>query len=555
MKQKIFRNLFAVGVGIMFLCVGLFLGIMYQYFEGQLMNSLASETLLAARGVETSGQDYLEGLESNHRFTWVDTDGNVLYDSAANTQDMENHGDRKEIQEALSNQSGTSIRYSSTLSQRTLYFARRLEDGSVLRLASAQYTVAALLLSLLPSIILILILAIILSLFLASRLTRGIIRPILDLDLEHPEQADTYDELTPLLTRIKRQNHTIFEQIEQLKQKQIEFTTITENMSEGLLLLDRQGHILSYNSGALLLLHAQPPEEQANYLTLNSNEVFCRTVECALAGKTCQQLLDTETRCCQILANPVWKDDQIAGVAVVLLDVTEREQREDLRREFTANVSHELRTPLTAISGIAEILKAGLVRPEDVKGFAADIYNETQRLITLVQDIIHLSELDENSPSLEMQPVDLHKLANAVVQRLAAPAAAAQVELEVLGQSAQVRGVPHILDEILYNLCDNAIKYNRPNGRVNITTQNTERGVELTVADTGIGIPPHDCSRVFERFYRVDKSHSKAIGGTGLGLSIVKHGAAFHNAQLELDSQLDVGTTIRLIFPPLTRDK
>lgn len=549
MKQKIFRNLFAVGVGIMFLCVGLFLGIMYQYFEGQLMNSLASETLLAARGVETSGQDYLEGLESNHRFTWVDTDGNVLYDSAANTQDMENHGDRKEIQEALSNQSGTSIRYSSTLSQRTLYFARRLEDGSVLRLASAQYTVAALLLSLLPSIILILILAIILSLFLASRLTRGIIRPILDLDLEHPEQADTYDELTPLLTRIKRQNHTIFEQIEQLKQKQIEFTTITENMSEGLLLLDRQGHILSYNSGALLLLHAQPPEEQANYLTLNSNEVFCRTVECALAGKTCQQLLDTETRCCQILANPVWKDDQIAGVAVVLLDVTEREQREDLRREFTANVSHELRTPLTAISGIAEILKAGLVRPEDVKGFAADIYNETQRLITLVQDIIHLSELDENSPSLEMQPVDLHALANTVVQRLAAPAAAAQVELEVLGQSAQVRGVPHILDEILYNLCDNAIKYNRPNGRVNITTQNTERGVELAVADTGIGIPPHDCSRVFERFYRVDKSHSKAIGGTGLGLSIVKHGAAFHNAQLELDSQLDVGTTIRLFFP------
>lgn len=549
MKQKIFRNLFAVGVGIMILCVGLFLGILYQYFEGHLMNSLASETLLAARGVEALGQDYLEGLESNHRFTWVDIDGNVLYDSAANTQDMENHGDRKEIQEALSNQSGTSIRYSSTLSQRTLYFARRLADGSVLRLASAQYTVAILLQSLLPSILLILILAIVLSLFLASRLTHGIIRPILDLDLEHPEQAATYDELAPLLTRIKRQNDTISEQIEQLKQKQIEFTTITENMSEGLLLLDRQGRILSYNSGALLLLHAQPPDDRANYLTLNTSEVFCRSVECALAGKTCQQLLDIENRCCQILANPVWKDGQTAGVVVVVLDVTEREQREELRREFTANVSHELRTPLTAISGIAEILKDGLVRTEDVKGFAADIYREAQRLISLVQDIIHLSELDEDSPTLEMQPVDLHELATTVVQRLAAPAAAAQVQLEVLGQSTQVRGVPHILDEILYNLCDNAIKYNRPNGQVKLTTQHTDRGIELTVADTGIGIPPHDRSRVFERFYRVDKSHSKAIGGTGLGLSIVKHGAAFHNAQLELNSQLDVGTTIRLIFP------
>ena len=272
-------------------------------------------------------------------------------------------------------------------------------------------------------------------------------------------------------------------------------------------------------------------------------------MECALAGKTCQQLLETENRCCQLLANPVWKDGKMAGIVVVVLDVTEREQREDLRREFTANVSHELRTPLTAISGIAEILKDGLVRTEDVKGFAADIYREAQRLISLVQDIIHLSELDEDSPTLEMQPVDLHELATTVVQRLAAPAAAAQVQLEVLGQSAQVRGVPHILDEILYNLCDNAIKYNRPNGQVKLTTQHTDRGIELTVADTGIGIPPHDRSRVFERFYRVDKSHSKAIGGTGLGLSIVKHGAAFHNAQLELNSQLDVGTTIRLIFP------
>ena len=549
MTTKIFRNCFAVGVGAIVLSIALFMGVLYQYFESQLMNELASESLLCARGVEALGLDYLEGLQSQSRFTWVDEDGTVLYDSAADAATLENHAGREEIQEALTSQTGTAKRYSSTLSQRTLYFARRLEDGSVLRISSAQYTVAVLLLSMAQPILVILVLAIILSAVLASRLSKGIIRPILELDLEHPDAVETYDELAPLLLRIKRQNATIAKQMEQLRQKQAEFTAITENMSEGFLLLDRQGRILSHNSSALSLLHALPPQERSSYLTLNRTETFRHCVEGALKGERSQQLLPGEGRCCQILANPVLEAGNVAGAVVVVLDVTEREQRDELRREFTANVSHELRTPLTAISGIAEIMKNGLVKQADVPSFAADIYSEAQRLIALVQDIIRLSQLDEGGPALEKQRVDLLALSQTVSKRLASTASQGQVTLEVQGQAAQVEGVLPILDEMVYNLCDNAIKYNRPGGKVTISTQTTGWGIELTVTDTGIGIPAQAQERVFERFYRVDKSHSKAIGGTGLGLSIVKHGAAFHSAKIELESQLNVGTTIRLIFP------
>ncbi len=549
MTTKIFRNCFAVGVGAIVLSIALFMGVLYQYFENQLMNELASESLLCARGVEAMGLDYLEGLQSQSRFTWVDEDGTVLYDSAADASTLENHAGREEIQEAMTSQTGTAKRYSSTLSQRTLYFARRLEDGSVLRISSAQYTVAVLLLSMAQPILIILVLAIILSAVLASRLSKGIIRPILELDLEHPDAVETYDELAPLLLRIKRQNATIAKQMEQLRQKQAEFTAITENMSEGFLLLDRQGRILSHNSSALSLLHALPPQERSSYLTLNRTETFRRCVEGALKGERSQQLLPGEGRCCQILANPVLEAGNVAGAVVVVLDVTEREQRDELRREFTANVSHELRTPLTAISGIAEIMKNGLVKQADVPSFAADIYSEAQRLIALVQDIIRLSQLDEGGPALEKQRVDLLALSQTVSKRLASTASQGQVTLEVQGQAAQVEGVLPILDEMVYNLCDNAIKYNRPGGKVTISTQTTGWGIELTVTDTGIGIPAQAQERVFERFYRVDKSHSKAIGGTGLGLSIVKHGAAFHSAKIELESQLNVGTTIRLIFP------
>lgn len=549
MRTKIFRNAFLIGISSIVLSFVLFFVVLYQYFGARLSVELSAELQLAAQGVELFGMDYLNDLDSKTRLTWVDEDGQVIYDNQVDISSLDNHADRTEIQAALSNQSGSAVRYSSTHSQRTMYLAQRLEDGTVLRVASAYYSIPLLLLSMLHPILIILILCILLSLFLSARLTQRLTQPILELDLEHPEIADTYEELAPLLTRIQVQNATIQHQIQQLQQKQAEFEVITENMNEGFLLLDRQGHILSYNTGALHLLNAQPPEKQAEYHTLNPSSNFHTAIAEALSGAESQRLLQTENRTCQILANPVYANGQLQGAVAVVLDVTEREQREELRREFTANVSHELRTPLTSISGIAELLKSGLVRPEDMTGFAEDIYQEAQRLISLVGDIIRLSQLDEGAPALEQHPVNLLELCQVIASRLASSAQKTQISLSVTGSPQLVDGVPAILDEMVYNLCENAIKYNRPNGSVQLDVSQTDRGVELAVSDTGIGIPLQAQPRVFERFYRVDKSHSKAIGGTGLGLSIVKHGAAFHHAQIELESQLDVGTTIRLIFP------
>ena len=507
MTSKIFRNSFLVGVAVFFLSIALFMGVLYQYFGSQLLIQLESEAALAARGVEMGSMDYLES------------------------------------------ETGTASRYSTTLSQRTLYFAQRLADGTVLRVSSEQRSLPSLLLSMVQPILIILVLAVALSAVLASRLSKHIIKPVLAIDLEHPEDSDTYEELTPLLSRIKQQNQTIAQQMAQLRQKQNEFTAITENMSEGFLLLDRQGRILSHNSGALRLLHAAAPEERASYLTLNRTERFRQAVDAALTGRRDEQLVDLGGRCCQLLANPVIQDGQVAGAVLVILDVTEREQREELRREFTANVSHELKTPLTSISGIAEIIKGGLVKPQDIPGFADDIYGEAQRMIRLVEDILRLSQLDEGAENLEREPVELLSLSQEVARRLETAARSAGVSVEVRGTPVQVQGVRRVLDEMIYNLCENAIKYNRTGGRVTLTVGQGAEGPEVTVADTGIGIPSEDQSRVFERFYRVDKSHSKEIGGTGLGLSIVKHGALLHNAQIYLNSQVDRGTSIRLSFP------
>ena len=375
------------------------------------------------------------------------------------------------------------------------------------------------------------------------------IQPILNLDLEHPEDCDTYDELVPFLTRIRRQNDTIKGQMELLRQQKEEFSALTENMSEGFVLLDQKGHILSYNSGALRLLDAAPPMEEANVLTLDRTDAFRRSVEQVLSGCRNQGRLDRAGRCVQVLADPVFRKSEVVGAVLVLVDITEKEQGEKMRREFTANVSHELKTPLTAISGMAEIMKNGLVRPEDMTGFAGDIYKESQRLIALVEDIIHLSRLDEGGNGLEREPVDMLELAKKVAGRLEPLAKQAGVSLTVQGDSFTVRGIPSVLEEMVYNLCDNAVKYNRPGGRVTAAVSPRDRGGVVEVSDTGIGIPAQDQQRVFERFYRVDKSHSKEIGGTGLGLSIVKHGAALHDAMVELDSALGQGTTVRLIFP------
>ena len=550
MTAKIFRNSMAVGISVFLLSVALFMGVLYQYFGNQLTDELENEAWLVARGVELRGIEYLEGLNSSSRITWVDQDGTVLYDNMADPATMENHADRAEIRDAMLGSQGTAVRDSSTLAEKTFYVARRLEDGTVIRLASAQYTIVVLLLSMLQPLMIILVVALILAAVLAHRLSKGIIQPILDLDLEHPEDCDTYDELAPLLTRIRRQNDTIRRQMDLLRQRQQEFAALTENMSEGFVLLDRKGHILSYNSGALRLLGTIAPAEEANVLTLDRSEAFRRVVEQVLAGNRNQGRLERGGRCVQVMADPVSHDGQVAGAVLVLVDVTEREQGEQMRREFIANVSHELKTPLTAISGMAEIIKNGMVEPEDIIGFAGDIYKESQRLIALVEDIIHLSRLDEGTPNLQREEVDLLELARSVEQRIEPLAKKAGVTLTVAGAPFRVHGVRAVLDEMVYNLCDNAVKYNRPGGTVAVSVSPSPggKGGEVTVSDTGIGIPAQDQERVFERFYRVDKSHSKEIGGTGLGLSIVKHGAALHDAQVELTSTLGQGTSVKLVF-------
>ena len=554
MTGKLFRNSMAVAVTVMVLSIALFMGMLYQHFTDQIMGELQTETQLVAQGVEVEGLNYLQGMESRNRITWVAGDGTVLYDSQADASKMENHADREEIRQALENESGTAQRYSATLAQQTLYAAQRLSDGSVIRMASAQQTVVVVLLSMIQPILLILGIALIISAVLASRMTRGIIRPIVSLDLEHPENCDTYQELVPLLTRVKRQNETIQRQMAQLSQQQQEFSALTENMSEGFLLLDRRGRVLSYNSGALSQLGAQPPKGEVNVLVLNRSEGFQRAVDDALEGRKSCQMIHQGGRWCQVLANPVLRDGEQAGVVMVLLDVTEQEQREELRREFTANVSHELKTPLTAISGIAEIMRGGMVKPEDIEDFAGDIYQEAQRLIALVEDIIRLSRLDEGEGGLEREDVDLLKLSDQVVHRLEPAARKQDMALKVTGRSVKVHGVASVLEEMLYNLCDNAIKYNKPGGRVTVTVDYLGQDAQVQVEDTGIGIPQEDQSRVFERFYRVDKSHSKEIGGTGLGLSIVKHGAALHDGQVRLESTPGRGTKVTLVMPTGTEE-
>ena len=550
MTAKLFRTSMAVAVSVMVLSIALFMGMLYQYFSDQMMTELESETWLVSRGVELDGMDYLNGLHTTSRVTWVAADGTVLYDNEADASTMENHADREEIREALTSETGTAQRFSSTLSEQTLYVTQRLSDGTVIRLASAQKTVGLLLISMIQPILIILVLSLLLSAVLASRLSKGLIKPILSLDLEHPEDCETYDELTPLLSRLKRQNDTIQQQMNLLKQRQTEFAALTDNMSEGFLLLDRQGHVLSHNSGALRLLGVEEPEGEVNVLVLNREEPFRQAVDEALSGKRSQQMLHLNGRYCKLLANPVLADGKPAGAVLVLLDVTEQEQRDELRREFTANVSHELKTPPTSISGIAEIMQSGMVKPEDIQSFAGDIYQEAQRLIALVEDIIRLSRLDEGAESLEREPVNLLSVAQDVARRLDSAAQKAGVTLKVMGLSVEVRGIPSVLDEMVYNLCDNAIKYNHPGGTVNVTVAPAADGsAEVTVEDTGIGIPVEDQSRVFERFYRVDKSHSKEIGGTGLGLSIVKHGASLHGAQIHMDSQVGRGTSVQLLFP------
>lgn len=551
MSKRIFKAMMAVTLTTLLVCMALFIAILFPYFETQLSDELRNELEYLAPNVERDGLGYLERLgDGQNRLTLIDADGTVLFDSDADPAQMENHTDRPEVIQAIAEGAGESSRYSETLTEKTINCAILLENGQVLRISSTQYSSMALLASLTPSLLLVLIFAALVAVTIAYKLSQRLTKPLNEIDLEHPQVNQApYDELKPLLRRLHHQNRQIREQIQQLQAQKRQFTAITDNMREGFLVLDADGLVLSYNSSATRLLQPEKPLDGHNIRDLTDEPDFLESLHGAQEGEHVESLVPLHGRICQLFANPVYQESTLTGIVLVLLDVTEQQEREGLRREFSANVSHELKTPLTSIAGIAEIMKSGMIAPADVPHFAGKIYDESQRLIQLVRDIIRISQLDENNIHDTPVPVELKKCAARNLSLLESAADAADVTLLLEGEEAVIQAVPAILDEMVYNLCENAVKYNKPGGSVTVTVRSDAAHVTLEVADTGIGIAPEHHSRVFERFYRVDKSHSKEIGGTGLGLSIVKHGAAFHHAQVELESALDKGTTVRIIFP------
>lgn len=550
MTKKIFRSMLLVCMVVLIAAIAGVMGVLYHYFSENIHNNLKSEAMYLAVAVEDEGVQYLDKIpKQSERITLIGEDGTVLYDNMADVAKMENHSDRLEFKNALQNGYGEASRYSGTMSERTMYYAVRLGNNQVLRVANTHYTVFTLMGGLIFPIVLILFGMLILSAVISSRVSRRIVEPMNQLDLEHPDQGKVYDELVPFVTKISRQKRTIKRQLTDAKKQQEEFSVITENMQEGFLVIDSETEVLSFNKSALKLLHADYFAPKQSVLTLNRSKEFCEVVEKVLDGNHTEKVLELGQKRCQLIANPVWEKGVVKGAIFVLIDVTEKIDRENLRREFTANVSHELKTPLTSISGYAEIIQNGFVRPEDVGKFAGKIFEESQRLITLVNDIIRISQLDEDRMPYEKEEIDLYEAVRETMEHLDAAAKQRGISVKLAGTHETVYSVRTILQEVLYNLCDNAIKYNKENGLIKVTVRDEEDEIKVTVKDTGIGIPQEDQERVFERFYRVDKSHSKEIGGTGLGLSIVKHGAASMGASISLESVLGEGTAITLAFP------
>lgn len=550
MNRKIFRYFFFTIFPVMVSTIIFVIGIFFFFFEKQIEAELENEADFLSHAVETEGIRFFEGFDSNNkRVTFVDADGTVLFDSQAETDMLDNHAGREEIKEAMETGEGMSIRYSKTLEEKTIYYARRLSDKRILRISTNRYIVVVVILpEMLRLFIIILSLVFNVTFLLSLWVSKIIIDPINRLDLDCPENNNAYEELTPLLRKISEQKETIEEQLADAQKKQKEFNLITENMSEGFLVIDQDANLLTYNSAALKLLDIEPPADGSVLLLCQAKE-FCDVISEALSGKRAENIMVREERSYSLIANPVTQKEEAIGAVIVILDITESEKRDTLRREFTENVSHELKTPLTSISGFAELMKEGDVSEKNVIDFSESIYDEAQRLITLVNDIIKISELDGQSISFESESVDLYELSKEVVRRLENEASKRNNAFHLIGGRAEITGVRKILDEMLYNLCDNAIKYNKEGGLIDVMVDQTKDGVNVIVRDTGIGIPAAHQSRVFERFYRVDKSHSKKVGGTGLGLAIVKHGAMYHHAKINMESAVDVGTTVTLVFP------
>lgn len=539
MTGKIIRSLFSLAMLVLVIGAALFSGILYGYYEKQSFASLAQEAEQLQQTMEYVSP---EQMRSTDRITLISPDGTVLYDSVARADAMENHLSREEVVQALREGTGKSSHYSSTVLKKNLYYALRLEDGNVLRLSREQSSLGAMLLNMAWPIAATVAGLLLLAAGLSVRLARQITQPINAISPDDPQ--DVYPELQPLTQRLRQQRETIRNQMDELSRRMREFSAMTENMSEGFLLIDLRGHVLTENHSASMLL----PTDADNIAKCSQREL-CQAAQQALTGQRCERLLQQGERTLSVIASPVLESGQVTGAVVLTLDVTEREQREKLRREFSANVSHELKTPLTSISGFAELMSQGLVPPDKVREFSLDIQKECTRLTNLVEDIIDLSRLEEGGGDMIWEDTDLYTLCDDVLQSLEPVAKRQAVTLRLAGESLQVRGVYQVLREMIYNLCDNAIKYNRSGGSVTVTVARSAGRAFVTVADTGIGIPYEDQSRVFERFYRVDKSHSRAIGGTGLGLSIVKHAAALHGAEIKLQSQPEDGTVITVLFP------
>ena len=550
MTKRIFRSVCIVAVAVLLASLTLVMGVLYDYFSGSQEEQLKNQTVLAAQGIENEGAGYFDGLESEDlRITWIDKDGKVLFDNRTDASSMENHLEREEVREAVESGYGTSARYSETLTEKSLYSAKKLSDGSIVRLSVSQYSVITLFLGMLRPVLFIALLAVILALVLAYRLSKNIVTPLNKLDLDAPLSNEVYEELSPLLQRMDAQQKQLKSQAKELERKREEFEAATANMSEGLVVLNEQGEILSVNRTASDILGTSDACLGKDILSVNGSAEMQEMLRQARTGENAEITVSVGGRDFRFNASPVVTEKKVAGIALLIFDITEKEKAEQMRREFTANVSHELKTPLHTISGYAELLANGMVEEKDTAEFSQKIYAEAQRMIRLVEDIIRLSNLDEGATELAREEADLLKIAEKAVESLAPAAEKENVSVEFSGEKAELSGIPQLLSAIVYNLTDNAIKYNHSGGKVFVSVTNVPDGVLLSVKDTGIGIPKDQQERVFERFYRVDKSHSKEVGGTGLGLSIVKHSAKLHGAKITLESEPGKGTEIAVLFP------
>ena len=549
MTKKIFHSILLVAGAVLLASLLFIMGCLYEYFGSVEKKQLRDELELASVAVDRGGEDYLSSISSErYRLTWIAPDGTVLYDTVTDAESLENHADREEVREALAGGEGESSRYSSTILQKTMYCARRLTDGSVLRISISRATAGVLLIGMVQPILIVVIVALILSAVLARRLSRRIVRPLNELDLEHPLENDAYEELSPLLGRINHQHRQIDEQMRELEQQRTEFSQITGSMREGLVLLDEKERVLSINPAACRLFDADERCVGQDFLTLDRSHDIRLAIADAMAQGHGEARAERGGRVWQFDVSRILSGTAAVGAVLLAFDITERETAEQNRREFTANVSHELKTPLQGIIGSAELLENGMVQPDDVPRFVGHIRKEAQRLVTLIGDIIRLSQLDEGD-EMPRETVDLLTLSQEAADDLTAAAEQKNVTISVTGESTCVSGVRRLLYEVIYNLCDNGVKYNVEGGSVSVRVGTEDGKAVVSVADTGIGIAPEHRERIFERFYRVDKSHSKASGGTGLGLSIVKHAVQYHHGTVELQSEEGKGTTIRILLP------